>query len=97
MTVGRSIRMASPVGPKSSRRCGRLCARSGHDARPHVAAAGEVHGDDGQHCGEHDDRHQGEGLGRGEGPELLHPTERGHPDEAVQAHARVGDHPHGVG
>ena len=68
----------------------------GHDARPHVAAPGELHRDHGQRCGETGDRNQSERLGRGEGPELLHPTERGHPDEAVQAHAGVGDHPHAV-
>ena len=47
--------------------------------------------------GEADDRHEGQGLGGGERPELLHPTERRRPDQPVQAHSGVGDHPNGVG
>ena len=39
---------------------------------------------------------EGQGLGRGEGLELLHPAERGGPDQPVEAHARIGDQPQGV-
>ena len=41
MTLARCIRMASPVGPKSSRRWGGACTRSGDDALPGVTPAGE--------------------------------------------------------
>ena len=34
MTVALIIRMARPVGPKSSRRCGLACARSGRMLAP---------------------------------------------------------------
>ena len=67
-----------------------------NDALPDVAGAREVDRDDGQNCGEDDDRKKGEGLGRGQGLQLLHPTERRYPDQSVQAQSRVGDHPDGV-
>ena len=34
MVIGRTSRIASPVGPESSRRCGRLRARSGSRLAP---------------------------------------------------------------
>ena len=43
-----------------------------------------------------DDRQQGQGLGRGERLELLHPAERGGPDQSVETQAGVGDQPHAV-
>jgi hypothetical protein len=65
------------------------------DARPHVAGAGGAHGDDGSTAVKDNDREESQ-AGGGEGLELLHPTERRRPDQSVQAHSGVGDHPNGV-
>ena len=86
-----------PVGPESSRRCGSLVARSGRMLAPTSREPARRTATTASTRGEGDDRHEGQRLGRGEGSELLDPAERRGPDQSVQAHAGVGDHPHGVG
>ena len=81
------------VGPKSSPRWASACARSGTMLAPTSRVPARCTATAASDRGEGDDRHEGQGLGRGERLELLHPAERGGPDQPVEAHAGVGDQP----
>ena len=96
MTVARIKRIASPLGPKSSPRWASPWSRSATMLAPSVATAGEVHRDSDQDSGKGDDRKQGQGLGRGERLQLLHPSERRSPDQSVKTHTSIGDEPNAV-
>ena len=92
MTVARIKRIASPRRTEEQSRGGlRAWSRSATMLAPASRVPARCTATATNDRGEGHDRHEGEGLGRGERLKLLHPAERGGPDQSVETHAGVGD------